>query len=174
MHDKQDEWCMAISDLCEALKRHTASSTSYSSSPSLPLIDASTERRICTAVLSLLDNSSNDMQTVAIKTLGVLLTTVQEELVVEIADKLCTLVLDSTKSNLHNVYAIGLTTLITKILLHMRDVVLHRLVGRLIDGIRLSFNSSFILAYSAQCALNLDGTERIIPKTQQSTSFQEW
>jgi len=144
-HYDKDERYMAISDLCEALKRHAASSTSYSSSPSLPLIDASTERRICTAVLSLLDDSSNDVQTVAVKTLGVLLTTVQEELVAEIADKLCTLVLDSTKSDLHDVYAIGLTTLITKIPLHMGDVVSHRLVGRLIDGIRLSSNSSFIL-----------------------------
>eukprot|EP00957_Ditylum_brightwellii_P125806 9590748-Ditylum_brightwellii.AAC.1 len=71
----------------------------------------------------------------AVKMLGVLLTTVQEELVAEIADKLCTLVLDSTKLDLHDVYTIGLTTLITKIPLHTR----------LIDGICLSSNSSFIL-----------------------------
>eukprot|EP00957_Ditylum_brightwellii_P043032 3260225-Ditylum_brightwellii.AAC.1 len=77
--------------------------------------------------------------------LGVLLTTVQDKLVVEIADKLCTLVLDSTKSDLQDVYAIGLTTLITKIPLHMGDVVSHGLVDGLIDGIRLSSNSSFIL-----------------------------
>ena len=94
---------MAISDLCEALKRNAAHANSESNvaagatSSATQQIDSQTERRICSAVLSLLDDSSNDVQTVAVKTLGVLLMTVQEEQVNEIADRLCSLVLDPSK-----------------------------------------------------------------------------
>ena len=146
-HYDKDERYMAINDLCEALKKNaahanseksesaggstsTSSKTTYSSS-----IDSQTERRICSAVLSLLDDSSNDVQTVAVKTLSVLLTTVQEEQVVEIADRLCTLVLDQSKGDLRDVYAIGLKTLVETVPLSMGNVVSHRLVQRLIDGI---------------------------------------
>lgn len=152
-HYDKDERYMAISDLCEALKRNAAqsgaegggggggggssfshaahpASSSYSSQ-----IDSLTERRICSAVLSLLDDSSNDVQTVAVKTLGVLLVTVQEEQVVEIADRLCTLVLDQSKSDLRDVYAIGLKTLVETVPTSMGNIVSHRLIGRLIDGI---------------------------------------
>ena len=148
-HYDKDERYMAISDLCEALKRNIATqarpsattavteggtppSTTATTSP----IDPQTERRICSVVLRLLDDSSNDVQTVAVKTLSVLLTTVQEQQVIEIADRLCTLVLDLTKSDLRDVYAIGLKTLVETIPASMGNVVSHRLINRLIDGIR--------------------------------------
>ena len=157
-HYDKDERYMAISDLCEALKKNAAQQASSaaegaaaSSSSSTPgggtnsqktssssytsSIDSQTERRICSAVLSLLDDSSNDVQTVAVKTLSVLLTTVQEEQVVEIADRLCTLVLDQSKSDLRDVYAIGLKTLVETVPSSMGNVVCHRLIQRLIDGI---------------------------------------
>lgn len=41
-------------------------------------IDATMERRICTAVLKQLDDNSNDVQTIAVKCLGALLRKVQE------------------------------------------------------------------------------------------------
>ena len=112
-HYDKDERYMAISDLCEALKRNAAQAKSAesagSSSPggvfgSPSHIDSQTERRICAAVLSLLDDSSNDVQTVAVKALSVLLITVQEEQVVEIAERLCTLMLDRSKSDLRDVW----------------------------------------------------------------------
>lgn len=84
----------------------------------------------------MLDDDSNDVQAIAVKTLGVLLTTVHEEQVIEIADRLCTLVLDNSKSELRDVYTIGLRTLAKTVPLQMGDLVSHRLVGRLIDGIR--------------------------------------
>lgn len=137
-HYDKDERYMAISDLCEALKRnaaHANTEENATSSAGVPPIDSQTERRICSAVLSLLDDSSNDVQTVAVKALGVLLITVQEEQVVEIADRLCTLVLDESKSDLRDVYAIGLKTLVETVPVSMGNVVSHRLIGRLMEGI---------------------------------------
>ena len=145
-HYDKDERYMAISDLCEALKRNAAQASSSehggdatsggaNSSPYVSHIDSQTERRICSAVLSLLDDSSNDVQTVAVKTLSVLLVTVQEEQVVEICDRLCTLVLDQSKSDLRDVYAIGLKTLVERVPNSMGNIVSHRLISRLIDGI---------------------------------------
>lgn len=152
-HYDKDERYMAISDLCEALKRNSAHANSAaeaaaaatgagsggnaaaSSSSYISQIDSQTERRICSAVLSLLDDSSNDVQTVAVKTLSVLLITVQEEQVVEIADRLCTLVLDQSKSDLRDVYAIGLKCLVETVPSSMGNIVSHRLINRLIDGI---------------------------------------
>ncbi|EED91192.1 hypothetical protein THAPSDRAFT_262874, partial [Thalassiosira pseudonana CCMP1335] len=137
-HYDKDERYMAISDLCEALKRnaaHANTEENATSSAGVPPIDSQTERRICSAVLSLLDDSSNDVQTVAVKALGVLLITVQEEQVVEIADRLRTLVLDESKSDLRDVYAIGLKTLVETVPVSMGNVVSHRLIGRLMEGI---------------------------------------
>ena len=141
-HYDKDERYMAISDLCEALKRnasrlHTddASSSPATATATAAIIDPQTERRICSAVLALLDDKSNDVQTVAVKALGVLLITVQEEQVVEIADRLTALVLDVDKSDLRDVYAIGLKTLVETVPMKMGQVVCGRLVGRLIEGV---------------------------------------
>ena len=136
-HYDKDERYMATSDLCEVLKRH-ASRDGTSNTSSSPNLDPSTERRICTAVLRLLHDKSNDVQAIAVKTLGVLLTTVQEEQVLEIADSLADQVLDATKSDLRDVYAIGLRTLVQTIPSTMGDATSGRLVGRLLEGIRKS------------------------------------
>eukprot|EP00980_Cylindrotheca_fusiformis_P030768 scaffold25410_cov117-Cylindrotheca_fusiformis.AAC.1 len=139
-HYDKDERYMATSDLCEVLKRHSSGDT-------LPVLsDSSTERRICTAVLRLLHDKSNDVQAIAVKTLGVLLTTVKEEQVLEIADSLADQVLDASKSELRDVYAIGLRTLVKTIPSSMGDLTSQRLVGRLLDGIRTSQNEEIVLA----------------------------
>lgn len=141
---------MATSDLCEVLKRHASGDAAVSSStPGVASsrtsggvsFDSTTERRICTAVLRLLHDKSNDVQAIAVKTLGVLLTTVQQELVLEIADSLADQVLDASKSELRDVYAIGLRTLVKTIPPSMGDQTSSRLVGRLLDGIRTSSSS---------------------------------
>ena len=131
---------MATSDLCEVIKRY-ASGSSYEG---YGKIDATTERRICTAVLSLLKDKSNDVQAVAVKTLGVLLTTVQEEQVLEIADSLTDQVLDQNKSELRDVYAIGLRTLCKTVPAPMGDRVSQKLVGRLLEG--MASDDEIILA----------------------------
>lgn len=151
---------MATSDLCEVLKRHstgdhtpTGGSGATSSSNSnnnnnggSSSLDPSTERRICTAVLRLLHDKSNDVQAIAVKTLGVLLTTVKQEQVLEIADSLADQVLDASKSELRDVYAIGLRTLVKTVPASMGNLVSQRLVGRLLDGIRTSPNQEIVLA----------------------------
>ncbi len=52
-------------------------------------IDATMERRICTAVLKQLDDNSNDVQTIAVKCLGALLRKVQEAQVCAASLELC-------------------------------------------------------------------------------------
>lgn len=127
---------MAISDLCEALKRNASRATSDETQQQQHVvIDPQTERRICSAVLGLLDDKSNDVQTVAVKALGVLLITVQEEQVTEIANRLTSLVLDKEKSDLRDVYAIGLKTLVETVPIQMGSMVADRLIHRLIEGI---------------------------------------
>jgi len=143
-HYDKDERYMATSDLCEVLKRHASGgSTSYDGYGKM---DASTERRICTAVLRLLHDKSNDVQAIAVKTLGVLLTTVHEEQVLEIADSLADQVLDAAKSELRDVYAIGLRTLCKTVPPQMGDKVSQRLGGRLLDGIRTAASEEIVLA----------------------------
>ena len=153
-HYDKDERYMATSDLCEVLKRHSSSSVgvdssvagSSSNSGTTAVLDAATERRICTAVLRLLHDKSNDVQAIAVKTLGVLLTTVKEEQVLEIADSLADQVLDASKSELRDVYAIGLRTLVKTIPPSMGEMTSQRLVGRLLDGIRTSHKEEIVLA----------------------------
>jgi hypothetical protein len=161
-HYDKDERYMATSDLCEVLKRHASGESSSSGMAggnaslttttatttaskntiaAVPYFDATTERRICTAVLRLLHDKSNDVQAIAVKTLGVLLTTVKEELVLEIADSLADQVLDASKSELRDVYAIGLRTLVKTVPFAMGDRTSQRLVGRLLDGIRMGHSN---------------------------------
>ena len=157
-HYDKDERYMATSDLCELLKRPmqganstgdgtrsgatAARSSSTHTTQHKKLFDATTERKICTAVLRLLHDKSNDVQAVAVKTLGVLLQTVPQELVLDIADSLTDQVLDSGKSKLRDVYSIGLRTLVQTIPTSMGDATSKKLIGRLLEGIRTSVSSS--------------------------------
>jgi len=149
-HYDKDERYMATSDLCDALKKHAQALASLSDesskSSSVPvaggdssvqMIDLASEQKICNAVLRLVDDSSNDVQAIAVKTLGVLVTTVHEDQVVGIAQKLGALVLDESKSALRDVYAIGLRTLVKTVPMNMGDIVSSKLSAELMDGIRI-------------------------------------
>jgi len=142
---------MATSDLCDALKKHAIATSLHSSRSSLQdhpmtssnsndvspqMIDAASEKKICDAVLKRVDDASNDVQAIAVKTLGVLVTCVHEDQVVAIAERLSTLVLDEDKSALRDVYAIGLRTLVKTVPMNMGDIVSSRLAAGLLDGIR--------------------------------------
>jgi cullin-associated NEDD8-dissociated protein 1 len=116
-------------------------------------LDAATERQICTAVLRLLHDKSNDVQAIAVKALSVLLTTVQQEQVREIADSLADQVLDANKSELRDVYAIGLRTLIKNIPSAFGNSVAERLVGRLLDGCSLHMEDITLACLDAMTEL---------------------
>ena len=152
---------MATSDLCAILQNHTNAATAtgsnnglistssssnypnlhtqahYSSGNIMDNINEHSEQQICSSVLSLLDDQSNDVQSVAVKTLGELLKIVHEQQAIEIANRLCTLMLDKEKKELRDVYTIGLRTLIQTVSpLSMGETISQILVDRLMDGIR--------------------------------------
>ncbi|GKY96499.1 hypothetical protein MPSEU_000609500 [Mayamaea pseudoterrestris] len=149
-HYDKDERYMATSDLCEVLKRHQQQ---YGSNPgadadnaAMATLDTSTERSICKAVLNLLHDKSHDVQAVAVKTLSVLLITVQEELVLEIEDSLTDQVLDASKTELRDVYAIGLRTLVKTVPASMGNKVAEKLVSRILERGVKSEDEEIILA----------------------------
>jgi cullin-associated NEDD8-dissociated protein 1 len=126
---------MATSDLCVQLQRHTNLT-----------LDPTLERRICSTILSLLNDDSNDVQAIAVKTLGVLLTVVQQDQVVEIAQRLQSLLLDQDKADLRDVYTIGLRTLIKTIPPTMGNAVCERLYYHTISGIDNISDENIVLA----------------------------
>ena len=128
---------MATSDLCEYLKRRgTSGASGVNISATVSPFDQNTEKRVCASVLKLLDDASHDVQTIAVKTLSILLTSVHEDQVVEIAERLGNLLLDTSKGELRDVYAIGLRTLVKTIPIEMGDRVSERLIVKLLVGIR--------------------------------------
>ena len=133
---------MATSDLCEVLKRHAPASPSPQSQANpqthtlSPTIDTRTEKSICYAVLILLRDDNNDVQTVAVKTLVVLFTSVSEEQILKIAVQLGSLVLNPTECKLKDVYTDGLRKLLKTVPVNMGDNVGMKLVAELIDGVR--------------------------------------
>ena len=57
-------------------------------------MDENLERRVCAAILKQLDDASNDVQSVAVKCLALLLRKVQPTQIGEICEKLCTLIVE--------------------------------------------------------------------------------
>ena len=143
-HYDKDERYMATTDLCECLKRKDA-------------IDAKTEKQICQALLNLLHDPSRDVQAVAVKTLSVLLTTVQQEQVLEIADSLTDQVLDAKQAELRDVYTIGLKTVVKTM---ATTAVADRLLGpgRLLEGIRGGNEEIALACLDILCDLLTCGT----------------
>ncbi len=127
-HYDKDERYMAANDLCNEFSRDLK-------------LDENMERRICTAILKLLDDPSNDVQSVAVKCLGVLLKKVQEPQILEIADKLSTLILNG-RSELRDIYSIGVKTLIKDMPDDVNLQVVTLLTERLLSGCGSSPSSS--------------------------------
>ena len=117
----KDERYMATNDLCNELSKDLK-------------IDETMERRICAAVLKQLDDQSNDVQSVAVKCLAIIIKKVHQTQVGEICDKLCALILDG-KEALRDIYSIGLKTLIADVPDEMGALVSERLIGKLLNGI---------------------------------------
>ncbi|GMF42945.1 unnamed protein product [Phytophthora fragariaefolia] len=69
---------------------------------------------VCAAVLKQLDDKSNDVQSIAVKCLGILVTKVQVAQVADICAKLCDLILNG-KPELRDIYSIGLKTIVADV-----------------------------------------------------------
>ncbi|KAG9412449.1 Cullin-associated NEDD8-dissociated protein 1 [Aphanomyces cochlioides] len=117
----KDERYMATSDLCNELQHDVE-------------LGPDLERKICAAVLKQLDDKSNDVQSIAVKCLGILVTKVQEKQVGDICEKLCDLILNG-KPELRDIYSIGLKTILTDVSTKTGASVSTALCGRLLVGI---------------------------------------
>ncbi|KAF0689987.1 Aste57867_18631 [Aphanomyces stellatus] len=117
----KDERYMATSDLCNELQQDVE-------------LGPDLERKVCAAVLKQLDDKSNDVQSIAVKCLGILVTKVQEKQVGDICEKLCDLILNG-KPELRDIYSIGLKTILTDVSTKTGASVSTALCGRLLIGI---------------------------------------
>ncbi|KAL4175302.1 hypothetical protein KRP22_000270 [Phytophthora ramorum] len=97
----KDERYMATSDLCSELNKDVE-------------LGPYLEPKVCAAVLKQLDDKSNDVQSIAVKCLGVLVTKVQVAQVADICAKLCDLILNG-KPELRDIYSIGLKTIVADV-----------------------------------------------------------
>ncbi|KAF1791687.1 Armadillo-type fold [Phytophthora cactorum] len=97
----KDERYMATSDLCVELNKDVD-------------LGPYLEPKVCVAVLKQLDDKSNDVQSIAVKCLGVLVTKVQVAQVADICAKLCDLILNG-KPELRDIYSIGLKTIVADV-----------------------------------------------------------
>ena len=98
-------------------------------------MDATLENRVCTAVLKQLDDSSADVQAVAIKCIGELTGRVQEAQLKDICTRLCKALLDG-KDELKDIYSIGLKTAVSSVPDIMGPTVANELTPQLVRGIQ--------------------------------------
>eukprot|EP00981_Chlorochromonas_danica_P000307 scaffold77_cov243-Ochromonas_danica.AAC.9 len=117
----KDERYMATNDLCNMLSKDVK-------------IDEIIEQKICSAILKQLDDPSNDVQSVAVKCLAVLVKKVHQNQIGEICKKLSDLVV-AGQDALRDIYSIGLKTLIIDVSEAMGPLVCERLGAKLLNGV---------------------------------------
>ncbi|OQR95878.1 Cullin-associated NEDD8-dissociated protein, partial [Thraustotheca clavata] len=117
----KDERYMATSDICNELQNN-------------PELGPDLERKICAAVLKQLDDKSNDVQSIAVKCLGILVTKVQEKQVGDICEKLCELIFTG-KPELRDIYSIGLKTILSDVSQKTGASISTNLSSRLLKGV---------------------------------------
>ena len=120
-HDK-DERFMATQDMITELKAGAS-------------LDPLLERRVCEAVLNQLDDKNADVQSVAIKCIGVLTEVVQEAQICEIVEGLVHHLLTNKVDGLTDIYSIGLSCVVKGVPSTMGATLAQRLAPRLLDGI---------------------------------------
>jgi cullin-associated NEDD8-dissociated protein 1 len=98
-------------------------------------LDPLLERRVCESVLNQLDDTNADVQSVAIKCIGVLTKVVQEGQICEIVEGLAHHLLSNKTENLTDIYSIGLSCVVKGVPPQMGALLAKRLAPRLLDGI---------------------------------------
>lgn len=129
-YDK-DERYMAVNDLCRSLEGDVK-------------MDLHLERRICQSILLRLDDTSNDVQTVAVRCLAILVKKVEETQVRDICNKLANLILTG-KPDLRDIYAIGLKTCLGTLPSNMGPKIAMDLASRLLGGVKMDEDESIKL-----------------------------
>mmetsp|Transcript_19663 Transcript_19663/g.36390 ORF Transcript_19663/g.36390 Transcript_19663/m.36390 type:complete len:1244 (+) Transcript_19663:1-3732(+) len=122
---------MATSDICTELQNDVK-------------FPSNTERQICQAVLKQLDDSSHDVQAVAVRCLSILVKKVDQAQVTDICSKLCSLILEE-KAELRDMYSIGLKTALSNLPEKMGAEVAEQLSVRLLLGIKIDDNEGIKL-----------------------------
>ncbi|TDH72282.1 uncharacterized protein CCR75_003151 [Bremia lactucae] len=117
----KDERYMATSDLCVELQKNVD-------------LGSYLEPKVCVAVLKQLDDKSNDVQSIAVKCLGILVTKVQENQVEDICAKLCNLILNG-KAELRDIYSIGLKTIVSDVSQNTGASIATGICTRLLTGL---------------------------------------
>jgi len=113
-------------------------------------IDSGMLQKICKAVLKQLDDKNTEVQSIAVKALGVLVTKVSGDNLNTITDKLLAMLLtpasDSSgteRNGLKDLYGIGLKKLINDVPNSYGGTVCQRLVSRLISGAEMSVKGDY-------------------------------
>jgi cullin-associated NEDD8-dissociated protein 1 len=194
-HYDKDERYMATSDLCELLKkqqqqqqppsitespsyhhhnnnqnyhRNTGTSHASNTSNSFYYIDIKLEKEICTTVLRLLHDKSNDVQAIAVKTLGVLITTIYNtDIMVEISNSLLDQIIDETKLDLRDIYTAGLRTVIQTCDVTIGTPVTQTLIPRLLETLRIRRTTVTSSSSSSVPPTSSTSTAQYTPKQQQ-------
>jgi hypothetical protein len=122
-HYDKDERYMATSDIINLLKKESK-------------MDSTLESRLCTAVLKQLNDTSADVQAVAIKCIGELTGRVQESQLKEVCASLSDHLLGD-KDELKDIYSIGLKTTVSGVPEHMGSTVALELTPKMIRGIQI-------------------------------------
>eukprot|EP01031_Cornospumella_fuschlensis_P044383 gene44383-54275_t len=117
----KDERYMATNDLCNLLSKDVR-------------VDEHVQQKVCVAILKQLDDPSNDVQSVAVKCLGVLVKKVAASQLGDIAKRLIELVLNGQDA-LRDIYSIGLKTCINDVSDGMGPVVVEKLSAKLLAGV---------------------------------------
>lgn len=121
----KDERFMATSDLCHELSLLddvSISSPPPSSSRSVvaapvvgPTLDSALQSMLSRTIVTLLEDSSTDVQTVSVKCLALLSRRLSSEQVGHIIDKLSSLIADPAKQESRDIYSIGLKTMVQSV-----------------------------------------------------------
>jgi hypothetical protein len=121
----KDERFMALNDLWTQLSREDVK------------ISRAEEVRVVDAILKALTDANNDVKSVAVKCVAVLVKKVEQGQIEVICDNLCELIRSEQKdqAELRDIYSIALKTLISDVPDTMGDEVARHLTSKLISGI---------------------------------------
>jgi hypothetical protein len=101
-------------------------------------LDVALQLPLSKAILTLLEDQSSDVQTVAVKCLAVLIKKLHLDQITDIIDKLCGLILEQDKAESRDIYCIGLKTIINNAILDQGEIIGNRITNGCINGMKIN------------------------------------